>query len=172
MLNSIQQIQYQDKYFDQDKNQILRAAQAFVEPRLLIQWVEIAKTRYTIAENPLGLVDDFVLRIQEVQEYDTQFLNEFYELLSVIYRFTIGDNQLEFIWDGRSHYEVYAENWSEKFQEWVNELSVHPEVYRAILKACVLKQDINFRFHFYAIRRIILNNFNVHFSRNKIISFC
>lgn len=167
----MQLIQYQDKYFDQDKNQILRAAQAFVEPRLLIQWVEVAKSKYEIAENPLGLVDDFMLRIQEIREYDTQFLSEFYELLSVVYRFTIGDNQLEFIWDGRSHYEVYAENWSEKFLEWVNELSSYPEVYRAILKACILKQDINFRFHFYAIRRLILAKFKVSFGRNKVISY-
>ncbi len=164
-------IQYQDKYFDQDKNQILRAAQAFVEPRLLTQWVEIAKAHYTRSENPMGLMDDFALQIEAIQEYDTEFLKEFYELLSVIYRFTIGDNQLEFIWDGRSHYEVYAENWSDKFLEWTNELSTHPEVYRGILKACILKQAINFRFHFYSIRRLILQKFGVNFSRNKMISY-
>ncbi len=164
-------IQYQDKYFDQDKNQILRAAQAFVEPRLLTQWVEIAKIQYARAENPMGLMDDFALHIESIKEFDTEFLKEFYELLSVIYRFTIGDNQLEFIWDGRSHYEVYAENWSDKFVEWTNELSQHPEIYRGILKACILKQDINFKFHFYAIRRIILRKFGVRFSRNKVISY-
>ncbi|MBV6639946.1 MAG: hypothetical protein KI791_04485 [Cyclobacteriaceae bacterium] len=164
-------IQYQDKYFDQDKNQILRAAQAFVEPRLLTQWVEIAKIHYTRAENPMGLMDDFALHIESIKEFDTDFLKEFYELLSVIYRFTIGDNQLEFIWDGRSHYEVYAENWSDKFVEWTHELSQHPEIYRGILKACILQQDINYKFHFYGIRKIILRKFGVHFSRNKIISY-
>ncbi len=162
---------YQDKYFDQDKNQILRAAQAFVEPRLLDQWVEVAKEKYVFAENPMGLIDDFILRIQDTKEYDTTFLKEFYELLSVIYRFTIGDNQLEFIWDGRSHYEVYAENWSEKFSEWIDQLSDNPEVYRGILKACVLQQDANYKFHFYSIRRLVLNQFVVKFSRNKIISY-
>ncbi len=164
-------IQYQDKYFDQDKNQILRAAQGFVEPRLLNQWVEIARDKYHQAENPMGLVDDFISKVNQVQDYDVTFLSEFYELLSVIYRFTIGDNQLEFIWDGRSHYEVYAESWSEKFLEWVSDLSAQPEVYRSILKACILKQDINFRFHYYAVRRIILNRFSVNWSRNKIISY-
>ena len=164
-------IQYQDKYFKQDKNQILRAAQGFVEPQLLNEWIEIAKKKYLRYENPLGLMDDLIIKIHQEKNYQTDFLNELYELLSVIYRYTSDDNQLEFIWDGRSHYEVYAENWSDKFHEWINELSEKPEVYRGILKACILKQDLNYRFHFYGIRRTILNHFGVTFSRNKIIAY-
>lgn len=164
-------IQYQDKYFEQDKNKILRASQGFVEPQLLNKWVEIARTTYKQSENPMGLVDSFMVRIDQITDFDTTFLREFYELLSVIYRYTIGDNQLEIIWDGRSHYEVYAENWSDKFIEWTSQLSVRPEVYRGILKACILKQQVNFKLHRYAIRRIILDHFSVNFSRNKIISY-
>jgi hypothetical protein len=119
----------------------------------------------------MGLVDDFMTHLDETIDFDTTFLSEFYELLSVIYRFTIGENQLEIIWDGRSHYEVYAENWSEKFIEWTTDLSKNPDVYRAILKACILKQQVNFRFHHYAIRKTILRKFAVSFSRNKIISY-
>ena len=126
---------YQDKYFDQDKNSILRAAQGFVEPQLLNRWVEIALDSYMKLENPMGLVDDFILNLQKEKNYNHTFLEELYEILAAIYRLKKGSNQLEFIWDGRSNYEVYAENWSEWFDQFVGELCREPEVYRAVIKA-------------------------------------
>jgi hypothetical protein len=160
---------YQDKYFDQDKNTILRAAQGFVEPQLLTLWVEKALEGYSINENPMGLVDDFILSIQEVDKYNTAFLSELYTILAAIYRLKKGNNQLEFIWDGRSHYEVYAEIWREEFENWMNYFCNQPEVYRAIIKVCVLKQGTNNKFLFYGIRRSILNYFKVEISRNKML---
>ena len=100
---------YQDKYFEQDKNSILRAAQGFVEPQLLKRWVEVAYKTYMLLENPLGLEDAFIIKLKGIKEYDYEFLQELYEILSAIYRYERGNNQLEIIWDGRSHYEVYAE---------------------------------------------------------------
>lgn len=160
---------YQDKYFKQDKNTILRAAQGFVEPQLLTRWVNIAFESYMQMENPMGLVDDFIFQLQEIKKYDTSFLRELYEILAAIYRFKKGDNQLEIIWDGRNHYEVYAENWSEEFELCVRQLSLRPEVYRAIIKTCILKQDSNSKFLFYGIRRIILMQFKVRIGRNKLL---
>lgn len=162
-------MQYQDKYFKQDKNSILRAAQGFVEPQLNKKWVEIALASYMQMENPMGLVDDFILELQSIQKYDTSLLLEFYEILAAIYRYKKGDNQLEIIWDGRSHYEVYAEDWSIAFEEWVRRLSLEPEVYRAIIKACILKQNANNKFLFYGIKRCILNEFEVKLTRNKVL---
>lgn len=160
---------YQDKYFDQDKNTMLRAAQGFIEPQLLNLWVKKALAAYKQRENPLGLVDDFILELEKIDQYETSILSEIYEIMSAIYRFKKGDNQLEFIWDGRSHYEVYAENWKSEFESWVSQLSQSPEIYRPILKACVLKQDTNHKMLFYAIRRIILNHFQIQIGRNKML---
>lgn len=160
---------YQDKYFDQDKNSILRAAQGFVEPQLLQRWIEIAYESYMMMENPMGLEDDFIIRIKKVTKYNTAFLQELYEIISAIYRYKKGNNQLEIIWDGRSHYEVYAENWSIEFEEWVKFFSVKPEVYRAILKACILKERANYKFLYYGIRRVILTHFELKITRNKML---
>ncbi len=160
---------YQDKYFDQDKNTILRAAQGFVEPQLLNKWIEVSLDSYMTLENPMGLVDDFILELQSIKDYDTAFLEELYEMLSAIYRYEKGDNQLEIIWDGRSHYEVYAENWSNCFEEWTRTFCSKPEVYRAIIKACILKQSANHKFLFYGIRRLILDHFKLQVTRNKTL---
>ncbi|MEQ8473099.1 MAG: hypothetical protein RIC35_18030 [Marinoscillum sp.] len=161
--------QYQDKYFDQDKNSILRAAQGFVEPQLLKQWVDVAFDSYMMLENPLGLEDSFILELKSIEEYDVSFLQEHYEILSAIYRYEKGNNQLEIIWDGRSHYEVYAENWSETFEEWIQFFCLKPEIYRSILKACILQQGTNSKFLYYAVRRTILGHFNLKIARNKML---
>lgn len=160
---------YQDKYFDQDKNTILRAAQGFIEPQLLNVWVEKAMEGYNINENPMGLVDDFILELQAVKTYDTEFLSELYSLLAAIYRLKKGNNQLEFIWDGRSHYEVYAENWITEFEEWMKYFCNQPEIYRAIIKVCVLKQGTNNKFLFYGMRRNILSYFKIVVGRDKMM---
>lgn len=160
---------YQDKYFKQDKNSILRAAQGFVEPQLLKRWIEIALESYMQLENPMGLIDDFILELKSKKEYDVSFLQELYEILSAIYRYKKGDNQLEIIWDGRSHYEVYAENWSIEFESWVKAFCMRPEVYRAIIKACILQQGSNTRFLYYGIRKLILNHFKLKIGRNKLL---
>lgn len=160
---------YQDKYFNQDKNSILRAAQGFIEPQLLTVWVEKALEGYNVNENPMGLVDDFILELQSVEEFDTEFLSELYSLLAAIYRLKKGDNQLEIIWDGRSHYEVYAENWRAEFELWMKYFCNQPEIYRSIIKVCVLKYGTNNKFLFYGIRRNILTYFNVEIGRNKML---
>lgn len=162
-------MQYQDKYFDQDKNSILRAAQGFVEPQLLQLWVERALQGYNINENPMGLVDDFILELQSVETFDTEFLSELYSILSAIYRLKKGDNQLEIIWDGRSHYEVYAEAWITEFEAWMDHFCNQPEIYRAIIKVCVLKYGTNNKFLFYGIRRNILSHFKVEIGRNRML---
>ncbi len=148
---------------------MLRAAQGFVEPQLLNYWVEKALDCYNVNENPMGLVDDFILELRSVKSFNTEFLIELYTLLAAIYRFKKGNNQLEFIWDGRSHYEVYAENWRVEFEEWMHIFCNQPEVYRAIIKICVLKYETNSKFLFYGIRRIILSHFNVEIGRNRML---
>lgn len=160
---------YQDKYFPQDKNTILRAAQGFIEPQLLHLWVKKALEVYKQLENPLGLVDDFILELEKITEFDTSLLSEIYEIMSAIYRFKRGNNQLEFIWDGRSHYEVYAENWKRDFEESIASITESPEVYRPIMKSCILKQPTNHRMLFYAIRRIVLQQAQVQVGRNKML---
>jgi hypothetical protein len=161
---------YQDKYFDQDKNSILRAAQGFVEPQLVKLWIQSAIDAYNRLENPLGLEDDFILRLKSIEKFDEQFLKEPYEILSAIYRLKKGDNQLEIIWDGRSHYEVYAERWILAFEEYCNILCSQKAIYRAILKASVLQEKgVNNRFLFYTIKRTLLAYSQVEFNRKKML---
>lgn len=160
---------YQDKYFKQDKNSILRAAQGFVEPQLLKRWADVALDTYMQLENPMGLVDDFILELRSIETYDTAFLQELYDILSAVYRYKKGDNQLEIIWDGRSHYEVYAENWSETFEEWIRLLCQKPDVYRAIIKASILQQPMNHKFLFYGLRRAILAHFQLNIGKNRYL---
>lgn len=160
---------YQDKYFAQDKNAILRAAQGFVEPQLLSFWIQCALDAYNIQENPMGLVDDFIIKLRSVKEYNFEFLKEPYVILSAAYRLKKGDNQLEIIWDGRSHYEVYAEKWMEDFKGYIHHFCRQKEVYRAILKACVLNEPVNHKFLFYGLRRIILDYFKLSINRKKML---
>ena len=82
--------------------------------RLLIEEVKIA---YERTHNPLGLADSFSLQIQKYKSTNFQSLRDFYQTLAGIYRYKWGDNQLEFVWDGRDHTEKYEAEWIEFFKK-------------------------------------------------------
>lgn len=127
----------QRKLFPLDKNYILQEAQAASKPYLLNALVEKVKACYLRYCNPLGLEDDTVLKIKNCIDYDTHLLADFYEHLAGIYRFKYGSNQLEFIFDGRSHLEKYQEEWEAAFMGWVLEFCSEENFLKAILEVTI-----------------------------------
>ena len=97
----------------------------------------IVKDAYCQLHNPLGLQDDTTRLIQNFRLKNTERFYEFYDVLSGIYRFKHGNNQLEFVWDGRSHQEYYAQEWKEGFERWIWALCLKPNFLRAVLELTV-----------------------------------
>lgn len=126
------------KLFPLDKNYILRQAQSVMEEELLEIMVEQMKASYTQLYNPLGLVDDTYGRIIGSSDYPVDRIAVIYEQLSGIYRYKFGSNQLELLFDGRSHLDKYREDWKEQFIQWIQELGAHESYVKTMLRMTVL----------------------------------
>ena len=109
------------KYFPRDKNYLLKEAQDSTKSSLLSYLLSSVKEAYSQKFNPLGLDDPISLRVKKSQRSDLECLYEFYDSLAAIYRFKYGENQLQFLFDGRSHVEKYSEDWTAAFQTWIVE---------------------------------------------------
>lgn len=126
------------KLFTLDKNYILKEAQIRLRKKLLIQLVNDVKSKYLLHCNPLGLLDETIMKIHDQQDLEIDYLDTFYYELAGIYRLKYGKNQLEFLFDGSSHYKKYQEDWERKFRKWVREFMEHRHFLRAILEGSVL----------------------------------
>lgn len=104
---------------------------------LLQQLVDIAKKYYLDHHNPLGLVDDTILEIQNSREFPFEAFDEFYHDLSTVYRFKHGEVQLEFLFDGTSHDEKYTNEWGEYFRQSVRAFCSSKLFMRAVLDIAV-----------------------------------
>lgn len=126
------------KFFPLDKNYILKTVQAEARP-FLLQWLtEEVISSYLESFNPLGIEDDVVLKIKKSTSFKTELLQNFYQELSGIYRFKFSCNQLELIFDGRSHYEKYEEDWKETFYSWSREFCQNENFIKAVLECTIL----------------------------------
>lgn len=125
------------KLFPLDKNYILKEAQLSAKQYLLNRLVQEVKSSYLLFCNPLGLEDDTVLKIKNYKTFDTSHLEELYENLAGIYRYKFGSNQLEFLFDGKDHFEKYQEEWSEMFMEWVKNFCKEENFLKAILEVTI-----------------------------------
>ena len=128
-------------YFSQDKNYLLKEAQQASREVLLEKWVLQSINAYMELHNPLGLIDDFVRSIMEVTNYKTDFLEKSFDFMAAAYRFLYSSNQLEFLWDGRSHLQKYQDEWATQFDHWIYGLSRIDNINRPVIRACVLKDD-------------------------------
>ena len=129
------------KFFKQDKNYILYGAQIDMKDELLSYLVDYAKKDYQLRYNPLGLLDDTILTIQTCSKADIGVYSEFYDLLSAIYRYKCGSNQLEFLFDGMDHYTKYSNEWEAKFKLWLNQLLNNEPFLKTILQISVFKAE-------------------------------
>lgn len=125
------------KFFPLDKNYLLEEAQLALQDPLLTSLVERCKDQYESIHNPLGLPDQFSLKIKTYTPRNLKPLYGFYETLAGIYRFKFGDNQLEFLWNGQSHFEKYQRDWTSAFDQWMDELLSREQFIQAVLDLTV-----------------------------------
>jgi hypothetical protein len=126
------------KLFPLDKNYILRQAQSILEEQMLEVMVFELKKSYTQLYNPLMLMDETFAKILDTYEYPKDRLRMIYRQLCGIYRFKNKDNQLELLFDGRTHLEKFQEDWSLQLIEWVHELGYHEQYVKTMLRMTLL----------------------------------
>lgn len=125
------------RFFKLDKNYILQEAQQAGRDELLQQLVAYVKQAYMQQHNPLGLVDDTILTIQQAEQPPIDKLQDFYNILAGIYRYKHGSNQLELLFDGASHFEKYQHEWAEAFAAWYKGFCQKPTFLKAVLEVSV-----------------------------------
>ena len=157
----------QDYYFSGDKNHILKDAQFANKEVLLDKWVIKSLEAYLAINNPMGLVDDFIQKITSIRDYDISFLGEAYDFLAASYRLKYSSNQLEFLWDGRSHFVKYTEDWEIQFDSWVRELAFLDPLNRMIIKTCILKESSNHMLLEKNFTRIMLSHLKLKWDGRK-----
>ena len=126
------------KLFPLDKNYILRQAQSILEEQMLEVMVFELKKSYTQLYNPLMLMDETFAKILDTYEYPKDRLRMIYRQLCGIYRFKNKDNQLELLFDGRTHLEKFQEEWSLQLIQWVHELGYHEQYVKTMLRMTLL----------------------------------
>ena len=125
------------KLFPSDKNYILKEVQVRTESELLLWLVEYVKEYYETFHNPLGLIDTTIESIRSATFNNSALFQEFYNDLAGIYRYKHGETQLEFLFDGNSHYTKYKSEWKVTFMKWVSQLLANHVVMRAFLEITV-----------------------------------
>lgn len=125
------------RLFPTDKNYILNEVQASQKDDLLHYLVHHVKNYYLQHSNPLGLIDDTILEIQKEKDFPSEAFDEFYHDLATLYRFKYGEIQLEFLFDGTSHYEKYERDWEVFFKHNIKAYCTNRYFVRAVLDIAV-----------------------------------
>ncbi len=127
--------------FPQDKNYILKEAQADTQKVLLTKLAAVVKHTYLTRFNPLDLEDDTIKVIKKCKKFSIGHLESFYWELAGIYRYKVGNNQLEFIFSGKSHYHKYLDDWTEAFEIWMEDFCNSQYFIRTVLEMTILKPE-------------------------------
>ena len=125
------------KFFPLDKNYLLEEAQLALQDELLCAMIEEVKRAFGKVNNPLGLEDEFTLKIRNYRPGNLKPLSDFYLNLAGVYRFKFSDNQLEFVWDGRDHLDKYYEEWPRAFEQFIQEFCQQELFVQAVLDLTV-----------------------------------
>jgi hypothetical protein len=126
------------KFFPHDKNYILEEAQLSLEFPLLQYLVDFVKVEYLLCSNPLGMMDAMARKIHDHHHPDYRHLHEFYVNLMGVFRYKFyGDNQLQFIFEGKDAFYQYQEEWTCQFKEWTKRFCRHHNFLRAVLDLTV-----------------------------------
>jgi hypothetical protein len=126
------------KLYPLDKNYILRQAQSLMEDHLLDLMVFELKKSYTLLYNPLMLMDETFAKILDNHQFPKDRIKLIYRQLCGIYRLKNGDNQLELLFDGRTHLEKFKEDWTSQFVFWIRELGIHEPYIKNMLRMTLL----------------------------------
>ena len=127
--------------FHKDRNVILKKVQNSLLNLLTGYLAKVAIEKYKVLFNPLGLIDETYQKILDYEFEYNENLTGIYENLSVIYRYKHGDNQLEIIWDGKSHEQKYQDEWVASYEQWVKRLTDDPSFVRGVLQLTALHSD-------------------------------
>lgn len=128
------------KQFPADKNYILKEVQADLMEGLLKDITSRAISNYLKLYNPLGLRDETIEKI-EAYQLAKHALSEFYLELAAIYRYINEGNQLEFMFDGRSHYELFEVSWTKCLLGWIDDFCLSESFLKTFLGATVYYQN-------------------------------
>ena len=134
-------LQSQTKLFTLDKNYLLKQAQEQLREHLLKELVEKVREAYVKNYNPLGLIDNTIECLIKAEKFEIEFLNHFYHELSGIYRYKHGENQLEILFDGTTHFDKYLRDWKRAFHRWTNDFIKHIHFLRAVIEGAFLKPN-------------------------------
>jgi hypothetical protein len=110
------------RLFLHDKNYILKQVQKDFKLELETKLVNQIKEGYFLLFNPLHLSDDLSDLVEIFKPAQLSYFDELYDTLAGIFRYQVEGNQLELLFDGRSHYEKYSEDWKDGFNEYTKEL--------------------------------------------------
>jgi hypothetical protein len=156
------------KFFPLDKNYLLEEAQLLVQDTLLSTLIEIVKEEYELRYNPLGLCDQWILKVRNYKPANLKLLNGFYQNLAGVYRYKFGDNQLEFNWDGIDHSERYKAEWSAFFQKQVRSFCRHELFIQAVLDLTVfLPENRNAQLAENRMNHFMLQTFEVKIHKQR-----
>ncbi|WP_296704813.1 hypothetical protein [Algoriphagus sp.] len=126
------------KLFPLDKNYILRQAQSELEEAMIDRMVFELKRSYTFLYNPLRLLDQTFIQILDTFDFPRERVRMIYRQLCGIYRYKHGDNQLEMLFDGRTHLDKFKEDWSEALISHVQELGIYEQYVKTMLRMTLL----------------------------------
>ena len=126
------------KLFPLDKNYILRHAQSVLEEEMIDRMVFELKRSYTFLYNPLRLMDQTYAQILDTYDFPRERARMIYRQLCGIYRYKHGDNQLELLFDGRTHFEKFQEDWSDALVGYAQELGIHEQYVKTMLRMTLL----------------------------------
>ncbi|MFK7953004.1 MAG: hypothetical protein AB8B73_09175 [Ekhidna sp.] len=158
----------EEKYFQQDKNYLLKSVQAFSKEGLLDSWLKQVFIAYNNQHNPMGLEDDFIIELRSKIHIGKSLLVDNYDILAAAYRLLHGDNQLEIRWDGRSHLDAYDEEWKATFNKWVTNLCLIKEIQRPIIRYAISSSEVNSTFLSQSLRKGILSYFKLKLKSQKL----
>ena len=127
-----------EKLFPLDKNYILRQAQSALEEELVDRMVFELKRSYTFLYNPLRLMDQTYALILDTVEFPRERVRLIYRQLCGVYRYLHRDNQLELLFDGRTHFEKFQEDWSQALITYVQQLGQHEQYVKTMLRMTLL----------------------------------
>jgi hypothetical protein len=126
------------KFFRYDKNYLLRSVQEELRGRLMAYLYSRGRRAFQQHFNPLGLEDSLSRRIRTARPQLAP-LADLYCTLAAIYRYQHGGNQLELLFNGKTHEEQYHLDWSRAFAGWCEQLCADPAFVRLLLGITVLQ---------------------------------
>lgn len=127
------------KWFLMDKNYILKESQLVLKEQLVYWTVSHAREYYLEHHNPLGIEDETIRLIKKESFSEYHLIEPFYTNLASVYRYKHGETQLQFLFNGDSHYKKYKNEWLMTYKNWVNNLFKEWLILRDILEISVFE---------------------------------